>query len=160
MKITTAPLKWREAMKPSSLFAIKSLIIFLIGSGTLAINLHAQTDLVETASIPFPFTVGTKSIAPGTYHFILESGPFLLSVVNVKTGDVEMFAVHPEQQRAVAPHGHLIFRKSEGRCFLNEVHYSGTSMFSEVIEQHRVGRIEAKSSSITNSVSVAQRCQE
>ena len=148
-------------MKVSSLFGITSQIIILIGSGTLAINLHAQTDLVETASIPFPFTVGTQSIAPGTYQFNLESGPFLLSVVNVKTGDVEMFAVHPEQQRAVAPHGHLIFRKSEGRRFLNEVHYSGTTMFSEVIEQqHGAGRMEAKGSSISNSMSAAPRCEK
>ena len=144
-------------MKSGSLFAIKSLVIMLIGSGALAINLHAQTDLVETARIPFPFTVGTQSIAPGTYQFILESSPFLLSVVNVTTGDMEMFAVHPEQQRAVAPHGHLIFRKSEGRSVLNEVHYSGTTMFSEVIEQQGVGRMDAKGSSSCTSMSAAQR---
>ena len=144
-------------MKRITLVVVKSLVIILIGSGTLAMNLRAQSDPGMTVSIPFPFAVGTQSIAPGTYRFSQSSDPFLLSVVNVKTGHEEMFPVRPEGERAFEPHGRLVFRKSEGCSVLNEVHFPGTEMFSEVIQRHGAGRIEAERCSTSNSVSVAQR---
>jgi hypothetical protein len=146
-----------ETMKRTTSLVLRWLVAILIGSGTLAMNLQAQSDLAMTVSIPFPYTVGTQSIAPGTYQFSLVSNQFLLSVLNVKTGSKEMFRVQPEQQLAFDPHGHLIFRKSEGRSVLNEVHFPGTDMFSEVVQRHSVGRIEAKGPSTSNSMSMAQR---
>jgi|HubBroStandDraft_5_1064220.scaffolds.fasta_scaffold100170_2 hypothetical protein len=137
--------------------AAKSLVTFLIAGGTLATNLQAQSDVAITARVPFPFTVGKHSIEPGTYQFSLLTSQFLLSVVNVKTGSMEMFTVRPEKQRAVEQHGRLVFGNSEGGSVLNEVHFPGTSMFSEVIERQGGGRTEAKRSSTGNSITVAQR---
>lgn len=136
---------------------VTSLATLLIGSATLAINLQAQSDDAITVRVPFSFTVGTQSIAPGTYRFSLLSSQFLLSAVNVKTGDMEMFDVRPEQQRAVDQHGRLVFRNTEGSSVLNEVHFPGTGLFSEVIQRRDDRRLEAKRSSTDSSISVAQR---
>ena len=136
---------------------VTSLATLLIGSATLAINLQAQSDDAITVRVPFSFTVGTQSIAPGTYRFSLLSSQFLLSAVNVKTGDMEMFDVRPEQQRAVDQHGRLVFRNTEGSSVLNEVHFPGTGLFSEVIQRRDDRRLEAKTSSTDSSISVAQR---
>jgi hypothetical protein len=135
---------------------VKSLVTLVIGSGTLITNLQAQSGTVAVR-VPFPFTVGTQSFAPGTYQFSLLSSQFLLSVVNVKTRDMEMFNVRPEQQRAVDQHGRLVFRNSEEGGVLNEIHFPGTRMFSEVIQRRGAGKIEAKNSSTDSSISVAER---
>jgi hypothetical protein len=134
---------------------VTSLVSLLIGSATLATNLQAQSDDAITIRIPFPFTLGTQSIAPGTYQFSLLSSRFVLCVVNVKTGAREMFDVRPEQQRAVDQHGRLVFRNTEGSSVLNEVHFPGTRLFSEVIQLQDVRRIKAKRPSTDNSISVA-----
>jgi hypothetical protein len=146
-----------ETMKRISSLIAKSLVTILIGSGTLAINLQAQSDLAMTASIPFPFTVGTQSMAPGTYEFSLVSSQFLVSVRNVKTGHQEMFPVRPGQQLAVEQCGRLKFRNSNARSILSEVHFPGTDRFSEVDQGHGIGSIEAKNPSTDSSISVAQR---
>jgi hypothetical protein len=137
-------------------FIVKSLVTLLIGGGTLAANLQAQGDPI-TVDIPFPFTVGTQSIGPGTYTFSLLPSQFLLSVTNVKTGGIEMFSVRPERQRSVEQHGRVVFHNSDGYSVLNEVHFPGTGTFSEVIQRHAAARMEAKKSSTGNSISVAQR---
>ena len=144
-------------MTKSTSLVVTSLVTLLLGSATLATSLQAQSDGAITIRIPFSFTVGTQSIAPGTYQFSLLSTHFLLSMVNVKTGDVEMFAVRPEQQRAVEQRGGLVFRNSEESSVLNEVHFPGTSMFSKVIPQRDDRRIEVKKASTDSSITVSQR---
>lgn len=144
-------------MKPMMSLVVKSLVTILIGGGTLAMNLQAQTDPGMTVSIPFPFTVGTQNIAPGTYRFSESSDPFLLSVCNVQTGHEELFLLFPEQRGTFEPRGRLVFRTSEGSSILNKVQFPGSDQFSEVIQRHRGGRIEAARSSTGNSMSVAQR---
>lgn len=143
-------------MKRITSLVVKSLVTILIGSGALAANLRAQTDLAMTARIPFTFTVGTESIPAGTYRFSLESSPFLLSIVDVKTGDKKLFPVRPDQQRESESHGRLIFRESDGGSVLNQVHFLGTRMFPEVIQGRDRGRMEAKKSS-AGTITVAQR---
>jgi hypothetical protein len=133
-----------------------SLVTLLISSATLAPNLEAQGDDAITLKVPFSFTVGPQSIAPGTYQFSMLSTQFLLSVVNVKTGDKEIFTVRPEYQRAPDQHGRLVFRNSEGSSVLNEVHFPGTGLFSKVIQRRDDRRLEAKKSSTDSSISVAQ----
>ena len=143
-------------MKRIKSLVVKSLVMILIG-GAFAIRLQAQSDLAVTVSIPFPFTVGNQTIAPGTYRFGLQSSPFLLSVIDVKTGDTEMFSVHPEQQTTYEQRGLLVFRKEEGSRILSEVHLPGTEVFSEVLEGRGKRRTEAKKSSTCQAVTVAQR---
>lgn len=135
----------------------KLLVMILIVSGTLEINLQAQSNLAVTASIPFPFTVGTHDMAPGTYEFSLASSQFLVSVVNVKTGHQEMFPVRPVQQRAVEQSGGLRFRNSEARSALSEIHFPGTDRFSELGQRRGTGSIKASSSPAAETISVAQR---
>ena len=116
---------------------IKSLFTILIGCGALAADLQAQSDAI-TVRVPFRFSVGAQNIAPGTYRFSLvssrmEMSQFLLSILDVNSGDAEVVAVRPEQQRTFEQHGHLIFRNSEGHNVLAEVHFPGTDTFSELI---------------------------
>jgi hypothetical protein len=144
-------------MKRISSLIAKSLMSILIGCGTLAINLQAQSDLAMTASIPFPFTMGTHNMAPGTYEFSLVSSQFLVSVLNVKTGHQEMFRVRPVKELAVEQRGGLRFRNSEDRSMLSEIHFPGTDRFSEVGQRHGTGSIKAKSSPAAETISVAQR---
>ena len=144
-------------MKRISSLIVKSLVGILIGSGALASNLQAQSDLAITVNIPFPFTVGTKSMAPGTYEFSQASGEFLVSVINVKTGHQEIFPVRPIQQPAVAQKGSLKFRNSDAYSVLREIHFPGADRFSEVDQRHAVGTIESKRSPASTSISVAQR---
>lgn len=78
-------------MKQISSLIVKSLVSILIGSGTLAINLQAQSALAMTVGVPFPFTVGTQRMASGAYEFSLVSSEFLVSVLNVKTSTGRCF---------------------------------------------------------------------
>lgn len=144
-------------MKRITSLVVKSLVIILIGSATLAMNLQAQSDLATTARIPFPFTVDAQRIPAGTYQFRLVSSPFLLSVRNVKTGSEELFIVRPKNQPAVEPSGRLTFGNSEGSRALNEVHFPFTDTFIEVIQRHSAQKVEAMRPSTFKSMTVAQR---
>lgn len=143
-------------MRRIASFAVQSLVTILIGSGTLACNLQAQVDLSMTASIPFPFTVGTQLIPPGTYRFSLASSPLFLAVLDVKTGHEQVFFVRPEKERAFESHGRLIFRDSGGCSALSRIYFSGTDTFFEVDPSQSIPRIDAKNCSTGNSISVLQ----
>lgn len=144
-------------MKRIMSLVIKSLVAILAAGGTFATGLHAQSEPAMTVNIPFPFTVDTQTIAPGTYQFSLGPNPFQLSIVDIKSGHTKLFAVRPEQERAIGPHGHVDFQKRNEDRVLNEVHFSGTGMFIHVIQPRSAGRAEAKRSLPGDSVSVAQR---
>ena len=122
-------------MKRITSLVVQSLVTILIGSGTLAGSLQAQTNLAMTVSVPFPFSVDTHRVAPGTYQFSLVSNQFLLSVLNVKTGHEEVFPVRPGQQRAFESHGRLIFRKSDEGRILSEIYIPGNDRLSEVSQR-------------------------
>ncbi len=141
-------------MTRSMSFFTKSLFALTIAGAALATNLQAQSEGV-IVTVPFPFTMGTQTVAPGTYEFNLISSQFLLSVTNRKTGDVEMFPVHPERQSKVEEHGGLTFRSSAARNALNEVHFPGTDRFSELIQPRHARRNETLSSTAEKSVFVA-----
>lgn len=143
-------------MKRITSLVVKSLATFLIGSGSLAMNLQAQSEAI-TVSVPFPFTVGTQSIEPGIYQFSLLSSQFLLSVLNVKTGDMEIFSVHPEQLRAVEQQGRVVFSNSEGCSALSQIYFPGALTFSEIDQRHCAARTEAKRFPTGDSNAVARR---
>ncbi len=133
----------------------KLLFALLIACGAFATNVQAQNDAI-TVSVPFPFTVGSQSIGPGTYEFSLVSGQFVLSVADMKTGHMTMFNVLPKRQGSVEERGRLTFGNVQGRRILNEVHFPGTDTFSE-LTQRRAKRTEPTRSSTAHSVSMAQR---
>ncbi len=132
-----------------------SLAALLIAGGTMTMNGQTR-DAAITVSVPFPFTVGTQSMRPGTYRFSPGSTPFLLSVFNVKTGDMQMFTVHPERQRSTEQRGHLLFGRFADRSVLNEVHFPGTDEWSELVQPRRSARMEAKQRPTDNAVAMAQ----
>jgi hypothetical protein len=135
----------------------RSLVTLLMAGGALATSLHAQSDEAITVRVPFPFTLGTQSMAAGTYQFSLPTSHFTLAVLNVKTRDMEMFNVHPEQESAIAQEGRLVFRNTDDGSDLNEIHFPGTGMFSEVVERRNSGRMEGKSSTPDGSITIAER---
>lgn len=130
----------------TSLFA-KSLFTLLIAGGTLATHLQAQNESM-TVTVPFPFTVGTQCIAPGTYRFSLITSQYMLSVVNLKTGYKEIFAVHPEDQPRSEPSGRLVFRGSDGPRILDELHFAGSDQFSELNKQRHAASPSLASKSV------------
>lgn len=136
---------------------MRSLLVVLIGGGAFATSLEAQSENAMTVSIPFQFNVGRQSIAPGTYRFSLAPNLFEISIVDVKNGHAEMFAVIPERERVLKPGGRVVFQQREDHRALNEVHFPGGDFFIQVIQPHGVRQIMAKKSLPGDSVSVAQR---
>lgn len=143
-------------MKRLTSLVVKSLVMLLIAGGMLATNLQAQSDDAITVRVPFPFTVGTETLAAGTYQFSTISNNFLLSVRNVKTGKMDITSVLPVLQDTVEQQGRLVLLNNEGSSVLNEVHFPGTSMFS-VVQRRSSGRIEAKKPSTNSSICIALR---
>jgi hypothetical protein len=135
---------------------MRSLAIFLIASGPLAVHLKAQSDHSITASIPFPFTAGTQTMAPGTYRFE-QMGAYEVSILNVKTGVKQIFSVHPGSQRTLAQHERVIFRIRAKRSFLSEVDFSGTGMLVNLSRSAVQEEMKAVQPLPRNSVLVAQR---
>lgn len=144
-------------MKRISLLVVKSLIAAAVVTGPVALTLQAQSNLEITANIPFPFTVGTRSITPGSYQFSLIGTPFLLSVLNVKTGHQELFPVHPGSQQAFESNGCLTFQKSGTSSVLTDVHFSGTDTLTEVNGPHGVPGPQTRLYSKSEPLSVAKR---
>lgn len=142
-------------MKRTSFLIVSMLVAILIGTCTSLLS--AETESEVTAEIPFPFTVGKQTIAPGTYQFSLVSGQFLLSVRNLKTGHPEMFGVRPEQEYATKPHGRLVFLRCGGSDVLNEIHFREADTFIQVRQPHCAAQTETKRVLPNDSVSVAQR---
>lgn len=127
----------------------RSLVALLIAGGALTMNAQEPNDAI-TVAVPFAFTAGGEGFTPGTYRFSLLSSQFLLSVTNVKTNDTEMFDVRPERQRTLEQHGRLVFRDSADRGVLDEVHFPGTDLFSQVLHR-RPGKIRNMQASATGS---------
>ena len=143
-------------MKRMIAMLVKPLVITLIGSSLFAPGMQAQSDTAMTFSVPFPFTVGSQTIPPGTYQLSLVSNPFHLSVVDVRHGHRELFSVRPEQQCAVESQGRLLFRKSGSRRLLYEIHFPGSNMFTEVIQRDDVEKNIASHDSTGTSTSLGK----
>lgn len=144
-------------MKWTRLLIVKSLIAAVVVIGPVARTLQAQSNLAITATIPFPFLVGTRSITSGSYQFSLIGDSFLLSVLNLKTGHQEFFPVHPGGQQAFEPDGCLTFQKFESSSVLTDVHFYGTDTVTEVNGPHRVHGPRATLCSKSEPLTVVQR---
>lgn len=134
----------------------KSILALLSAGITLPTTMQAQDEAI-TVTVPFQFAIGAQRIDPGTYQFSLASSQFLLSVTNVKTGHVELFPVRPEQQGKIEKRGLLTFGNPSGSAVLTEVHFPGSSTFSEMIERPHAERKELARSGSTSSATSAGR---
>ena len=97
----------------------------------------AETTHQLTASVPFRFTVGSKTFEPGDYRVdalagthatIVRSTDFKTSAI-VQTNSVTSAA--PQTQ------GRLVFRCGEGRCVLSEIWEPGTASGRSIVQSKR-----------------------
>jgi len=144
-------------MKRIRSLVVKSLIAAVVVTGPAALTLQAQSDLEMKATIPFTFIVGTRSITPGSYQFSLMGSPFLLSVLNVKTGHQELFPVHPGSQQAFESNGCLTFQKSNSSSVLTEIHFPSADTLTQVNGPHGVPGSQTRLCSKNGPLSVVER---
>jgi hypothetical protein len=136
---------------------VGSLFAILIMGGPFAARLHAQDDLGVVFSVPFAFSVDGHTITAGNYKFNLDSSQYLMSIRNLKTGDLQIFSVHPEQERAIGSRGHLVFNGCGDYRYLTEFHIPGTNLYSMTMTPGRVKNAEAKACPTSDSVFLAAR---
>ncbi|HEY4357033.1 MAG TPA: hypothetical protein VGN16_14890 [Acidobacteriaceae bacterium] len=144
-------------MKRIRSLVVKLFVAAAIVAGPLALTLQAQNNLEITATIPFPFIMGTWSIAPGSYQFTLTGNPLLLSVRNVKTGHHELFPVHPGSEPVRESKGYLTFQKSDTSNVLTVLHFPGNDGVTQVNRPHSVRGSQTKLSSKSEASSVVGR---
>ena len=144
-------------MKRMSSIIVNSLVAVLITGGTSMAKVHAQNSPGIVFSVPFTFTADGRNIAAGTYELNLVSDKFMMSIRNVETGEMQVFTVHPEEQRAIESLGRLIFQSCGGHMDLTEFHVPGTKLYSETIQPRRLKNMEAKACPAPDFVTLAAR---
>lgn len=140
-------------MKRIASIAYQSLLALLIG-GVATTTLEAQYDPAITVRIPFAFTAGGQNMEPGVYVVEQFAGSYLLSFVDVKTGQRRLLAMNPGRQLTGEAHGQLIFLDCGGRSVLSEVHIPGSDMSSKLRD---LRHSDAKSCSGSTRTSIAMR---
>ena len=144
-------------MKRIHSIIVKSLFAILIMGSASAARLHAQDDPGVVFNVPFAFSVDGHAITAGNYQLNLVSSQYLMSIRNLKTGDLQVFSVHPEQERAIEAHGRLVFNGCGDHRYLTEFHIPGTNLYSNMITPSRVRNAEAKACPATDSIFLAAR---
>ncbi len=144
-------------MKRMNSIIVSSLVAVLIVGGTFAVKAHAQNGPGVVFSVPFAFTADGRNIPAGTYELNLISNNFMMSIRNVETGNMQIFNVHPEQQRAIESQGRLIFHNCGDHLELTEFHIPGTDVFSETMRRRSRNNTEAKACPPTDFVTLASR---
>jgi hypothetical protein len=144
-------------MKRIQSIIVGSLFAILIMGGPFAARLHALDDHGVVFSVPFTFSLDGQNVAAGNYELNLVSSQFVMSIRNLKTGDLQFFSVHPEEQRTVEERGHLVFNGCGDHRYLAEFHIPGTNIYSMTMTPDRVKHTEAKACRTTDSVFLAAR---
>ena len=144
-------------MKRMSSIIVGSLVAVLIVGGTFAAELHAQSGPGVVFSVPFAFTVDGHNVAAGNYELNLVSSEFLMSIRDRKTGKLQVFDVHPDQERSIEERGRLIFESCGDHRYLTEFHIPGTNVYSTAMSPRRLKDTEAKACPATDFVTVAAR---
>jgi len=144
-------------MKRMSSIITGSLAAVLIVGSTFAVKLHAQDGPGVSFSVPFAFSLDGQHIDAGNYKLNLVSSQYLLSIRNLKTGELRFFGVHPENQRTIEEHGHLVFDGCGNHRYLAEFHIPGTDTYSVTATQEREKKAEAKACPTADSVFLAAR---
>lgn len=144
-------------MKRMSSIIVGSLVAVLTMSGTFVAKAHAQDGPGVIFSVPFAFTADGRNIDAGTYELNLISNKFMMSIRNLETGDMQIFSVHPEEQRAIDSKGRLIFHSCGGRLDLAEFHVPGSNLFSETMRPQRRKNMEARACPTPDLVALAAR---
>ena len=144
-------------MKRMSSIIASSLAGILVLSGTFAVKLHAQGGPGVVFNVPFAFSLDGHNIDAGNYMLNLVSDQYLLSIRNLKTGQLQFFRVEPEQQRAVEERGKLVFRGCQNHRYLAEFHIPDSDTYSVTSTPERLKKAEAQACSSRDSVFLAAR---
>ena len=144
-------------MKRINTIIAGSLFAILIMGSPFASRLQAQDDLGVNFSVPFAFSLDGQNIAAGNYKLNLVSSQYMMSIRNLKTGDLRFFSVQPEEQRTIEAHGHLVFNGCGDHRYLAEFHIPGTDLYSKTITPGSVKTAEAKACRTTDSIFLAAR---
>jgi hypothetical protein len=145
-------------MKRVASIIVKSLFAVLVSGGPFALNAQAQYDEGITTNIPFAFSADGHEIRASTYRLRLINNNFMMSLVDVKTGNEQFLTVRPETGRSLeSSHGRLVFQVCDGRVSLTEVHIPGTNLFSETVNKRGSKGVEAAACSKENSMTIALR---
>jgi hypothetical protein len=144
-------------MKRMSSIIVGSWVAVLLVGGTFAAKVHAQDGPGVVFSVPFAFTTDGHNIAAGNYELNLVSNEFLMSIRNLKTGELQLFSVHPDQARPIEERGRLIFEGCGDHRYLAEFHIPGTNVYSTAMTPNRVKNAEAKACPATGFVTLAAR---
>ncbi|NUQ26978.1 MAG: hypothetical protein HOQ35_00445 [Acidobacteriaceae bacterium] len=140
-------------MKRLVSIACQSLLALLLGSVETT-TLEAEYDPGVTVRSPFAFTAGGQNMEAGVYVIEQSSERYVLSFVDVKTGQRRLLAMNPGRQQTGEQHGQLIFLDCGGRSVLTEVHIPGSDMSSKLRD---LMHSDAKSCSSTTRTSIAMR---
>jgi hypothetical protein len=144
-------------MKRMSSIIARSLVAILVVGGAFAVNLHAQGGPGVDFDVPFAFSLNGHNIEAGNYKLNLVSDQYLLSIRNLKTGQLQFFGVVPEQQRAIEEHGRLVFSGCENHRYLAEFHIPGSDTYSVTSTPESLKKAGAKACSSRDSVFLAER---
>jgi hypothetical protein len=147
----------RNDMKRIHSIIAGSLFAILVLSCGFATRLQAQDEPAVTFSIPFAFSTAGRTIPAGTYQLNLVEGQHLMSILNVKTGDMQVFSVFPDQQKSIESHGRLIFNRCGDRNELAEFHIPGTNFYSRMVPSRADRKLEAKACPLDQTVTLASR---
>jgi hypothetical protein len=144
-------------MKRITSIVAASLFAVLIGTGVFSSGANAQTEPAQVFSVPFPFTADGHVIDAGTYEINRASNQFLMSIRNLQTGEQQLFAVRPEQQRTISSRGVLVFHRCGSTRDLTEFHVPGTNLYSTVIPPRRSAASDLERCSEGDTTTIAAR---
>jgi hypothetical protein len=111
LAITSKGLKacWRQSK--ATLLILFAGIAFLLSAGTS--SAHAQTDAIETASVPFDFHAGDQKMPAETYYFGLDPESQIVTLQDA-AGKHRVFLPAPSFEQVIASargsgHAELMF---------------------------------------------------
>jgi hypothetical protein len=88
------------------------------------ISLLAQAGGPIPVTVPFDFTIGSKSLAAGEYR-VREEPQHVLSILSVKGNAAMMVMTHAAEPNKTPGQVQLTFNQYGDRYFLSQVSYSG-----------------------------------
>lgn len=121
-----------------------SLLLVTVAAGLVCSAAKTAAQGIGKIYIPFAFTATHQLVPAGEYKIELLSNRFV-ALIDSKTGRTETtLMVRPEDGTTIQTRGRLVFLKEDGRYFLNQVWFPGSSVHSEIVVQHKPELVAGK----------------
>lgn len=119
---------------------VRTLVTLTLSAALSPVALLAQDQL--NAKIPFAFTAGAKSFAPGDYSVHQLNNGHVLLIQNQKDGTAVMTTVMPGEQSKKAGTSVITFKRYGDRYFLSEVSgdEKGWRLFPSAAEKELIAK--------------------